>query len=196
MLAAEGNAGHLASALRDAVEVAEATRSSAARIDVAWTYPGSARPGLRTTGGVSRELIRESRSSLLVVGYAISVDADRTGLAAQTINEIAAAARKGVVITAIFHRQANRNALIHSWPAGVKEPTVYTWPQADDPMASLHAKLVVGDRRDALVTSANLTYHGYEGNIEMGLRVKGRPAAEIHDRFMDLIAARILVEWA
>ena len=31
---------------------------------------------------------------------------------------------------------------------------------------------------EGLVTSANLTYHGLEANIEMGLRVKGPPAAK------------------
>jgi len=54
---------------------------------------------------------------------------------------------------------------------------------------------LIADRSDALVTSANLTYHGFQGNLEMGLRVKGPPAAEIHDRIHELIASGEFVPW-
>ena len=37
----------------------------------------------------------------------------------------------------------------------------------------MHAKVVVADRRAALVTSANLTEHAHERNIEVGLLVRG-----------------------
>lgn len=62
-------------------------------------------------------------------------------------------------------------------------------------MAALHAKLLVADREDALITSANLTYHGFERNLEMGIRVTGRAAAEIHDQIHQLISTKELVAW-
>jgi phosphatidylserine/phosphatidylglycerophosphate/cardiolipin synthase-like enzyme len=52
-----------------------------------------------------------------------------------------------------------------------------------------HANALVVDRLEALVTSANLTYHGLEANIELGLRVRGPQAAAITERFHHLIAA-------
>jgi len=36
----------------------------------------------------------------------------------------------------------------------------------------LHAKVIVADRRDALVTSANLTQAGLLANLEMGVVVQ------------------------
>ncbi|MGH8437163.1 MAG: phospholipase D-like domain-containing protein, partial [Pseudomonas sp.] len=82
-----------------------------------------------------------------------------------------------------------------AWRAGVPKPSMFTWPVQDDEKAALHAKLLISDRNDALVTSANLTYHGFERNLEMGIRVTGRAAAEIHDRIDDLIRAGELVPW-
>jgi len=182
-------------ALRASAETAARMATAQPLIEVAWTYPGNARPGLRTTGGVAREIIDDSRMSLLVVGYTVTVDPNLTGLAAQTVGAIARAAERGVVVTAVLHRDANRQALLRSWRIGAPAPSIFTWPAADDEKAAIHAKLLISDRRDGLITSANLTYHGFEGNIEMGLHVTGHAAAEIHDRIHELIAAHELVPW-
>lgn len=182
-------------ALRASAETAARITAGQPLIEVAWTYPGNARPGFRTTGGVAREIIDASRLSLLVVGYRVTVDPALTGLAAQTVDAIARAAERGVVVTAVLHREANRQALLRAWRASVPRPSIFTWPVSVDEKAAVHAKLLISDRRDVLMTSANLTYHGFERNLEMGLRVTGRTAAEIHDRIHDLIAAGELVPW-
>ena len=71
---------------------------------------------------------------------------------------------------------------------GVPLPPVFSRePVADDHMAALHAKLLICDRSEALVTSANFSHHGLHANIEIGLRVRS-PAIE---RLSDFIAAMI-----
>lgn len=182
-------------ALRASAETAARIAAAQPVIEVAWTYPASARPGLRTTGGVARDIIDASRLSVLIVGYRVTVDPALTGLAAQTVEAIARAAERGVVVTAVLDREANREALLQAWRAGVPPPSIFTWPVSEDDKAAIHAKVLISDRRDGLVTSANLTYHGFERNLEMGLRVTGRAAGEIHDRIHDLIAAHELVPW-
>jgi cardiolipin synthase A/B len=89
----------------------------------------------------------------------------------------------------------NPLTLLQAWRPGVRPPSIFKWAHSDD-KASVHAKLLIADRADALVTSANLTYHGLQGNLEMGLRVRGGPAGEIHDRIQELISAGELVSWA
>ena len=190
------NIDQLILALRTAARTAEVVGSAQTLVEVAWTYPGIARPGLRTTGGVAREIIAQCKQTLLLVGYSVAVDAALTGLAAQTIEAIARAAERGVLVTTVLHKDVNLRALLQAWRTGVRRPSIFRWVDDErDEMAAIHAKLLVGDRLDALVTSANLTYHGLQGNLEMGLRVKGRPAAEIHDRFQDLINDGDLVPW-
>jgi phosphatidylserine/phosphatidylglycerophosphate/cardiolipin synthase-like enzyme len=75
-------------------------------------------------------------------------------------------------------------------------PSVFTWPESPkDAMTKLHAKTIVADSADALVTSANLTYHGYEANIELGVRVSGEPARLVEAHFRDLIRAEEVILW-
>jgi phosphatidylserine/phosphatidylglycerophosphate/cardiolipin synthase-like enzyme len=196
VLSTAPNIDQLVLALRTAAHTIDAVDATQTSVEVAWTYPGIARPGLRTTGGVAREIVTQCKQSLLLVGYSVTVDPALTGLAAQTIEAIARAAERGVLVTAVLHKDVNRQALLQAWRPGVRRPSLFRWVDSDrDEMAAIHAKLLIGDRHDALVTSANLTYHGLQGNLEMGLHVKGRPGAEIHDRFFDLINDGDLVPW-
>ena len=195
VLMAANNTADLVAGLRGAAAAALTAQTSQPLIEVAWTFPGRGSPRLRTTGGVAREIIDGSLGSLLIVGFSITVDPDAVGLATQTVDAISRAAARGVLVTAVLHRKVNPNVLLGAWRAGVPGPSILTWPVGKDDKASVHAKLIVADRRDALVTSANLTYHGFEGNLEMGVRVTGHAAAEIHDQIHELIALRELVRW-
>lgn len=181
--------------LRSSAATATAFYSKQQLVEVAWTFPGSARPSLRTTGGVAREIIDAAQEVLLVVGYAVTVDSQLSGLAAQTVDAIARASERGVEVVVVLHRAANRLALLQAWRSGVPLPSIFTWPPTGDPMAAIHAKLLIADRNDALVTSANLTYHGFEKNLEMGLRVTGGAAANMDDGIRGLITSGELVEW-
>jgi hypothetical protein len=184
-------------AIDSALASAERLRESIPRLEIARTGPSSRAFELRSTGAVSREIIDSSRSTLMVVGYSVSVSRDRTGLAAETVDAIIAAASRGVRVTAVLHRvPMNREAILRSWPGHTRRPVLFTWPESPtDEMTKLHAKVLVGDRRDALVSSANLTYHGLEANIELGIRVTGEEASQIEAHFRDLIRQNELVSW-
>jgi phosphatidylserine/phosphatidylglycerophosphate/cardiolipin synthase-like enzyme len=185
----------LAKALRVAAATSTALLTERSEVDLVWTFPGATSLAMRTTGGVAREIIQQSRKTLLVVGYAVTVDATRTGLAAKTLAEIAAAAERGVLVTALLHRDVNKGAFLSAWRPGVPLPNIFSWSAGNDDMASVHAKIIVADSRVAFITSANLTLHGFERNIEMGVRVTGLPASELHDRVFQLIRAKEFSKW-
>jgi phosphatidylserine/phosphatidylglycerophosphate/cardiolipin synthase-like enzyme len=184
------------SVLAAAAGVQEA-RLRSPTVAVALTHPGPIVPAIRTTGAVTRELITEAQRTLLVVGYSVTVDAQLAGLAAQTVAEMSRAAARGVQVTAVLHRdEKNARALRRAWPRNRDPPRIFTWPErADDEMASLHAKLLVADASDALVTSANLTYHGLEANIEVGVRVTGSAARQLESIFLELIRTKDFIPW-
>ena len=73
---------------------------------------------------------------------------------------------------------------------------VYNYPkQQDDKMAALHAKVISTDKREALITSANLSYHGQEGNLELGTYIESPVIAQqIDDVFTQLIFKKVFVE--
>lgn len=65
----------------------------------------------------------------------------------------------------------------------------------DDKMAALHAKVICVDQEKALITSANLSYHGQEGNIEMGtLTTSSKFTKQISDFFTTLLFKKVFTE--
>ena len=60
-------------------------------------------------------------------------------------------------------------------------------------MAALHAKVISVDQEKTLITSANLSYHGQEGNIELGTLVTSREfAKQVDSVFTHLIFSKIV----
>ena len=72
---------------------------------------------------------------------------------------------------------------------------IYNYPKQEDKMSALHAKVISVDQTDTLITSANLSYHGQEGNIELGVRIHSKELAkQVEDIFTSLVFKRIFVE--
>ena len=68
----------------------------------------------------------------------------------------------------------------------------YHWPlvHRDPPDAKLHAKAVIIDNRDVLLTSANMTNAAYDKNIELGLLCRGGGTASRVQKHFDALIAR------
>lgn len=74
--------------------------------------------------------------------------------------------------------------------------STYHWPvdRRDPPDAKLHAKAVIVDGRDVLLTSANMTSAAYSRNIELGVLCRGGGvAAQIQRHFDGLIRNGTLI---
>lgn len=178
-------------ALRASAEAAELTRRQAAEFEVVWTGPKTENGHLRSTREVVRELLRSAQSELLIVGYWIAGKED--GVVHDLVGMLAGAMRRGVVVTFVVDERVRRDGadnlsvLRSLWPADVWPPQVLTWrlPVGDGHL-KLHAKVVIADKKDALVTSANLTSYGLGRNMELGVRIRGVPAAAIAGHFQAL----------
>ena len=80
---------------------------------------------------------------------------------------------------------------------GIKEDFlhIYNFAGSKDSMAALHAKVISVDEQQTLITSANLSYHGQEGNIELGTLVDSKKIArQVDDVFTHLIFNKIVQE--
>lgn len=189
----------VATTLRVANEVRRVERVDRPDIEIVWTGPDADGPLVRPTAAVVEEMIRSVSDSgeILIVGYALTAE---TGSVMRLIVDLLGhAAERHARITLVLHKDQesqNRANLLAAWNVFAKKPRILTWrPPATLPYTKLHAKVMVVDRLDALVTSANLTVHGLESNLELGLRVRGSPARSIAERFDHLIAAGVLQEW-
>ena len=91
----------------------------------------------------------------------------------------AKAAERGVKITLVIDRSEDqdphiRNRLLSlhdTYPNNVK---IESFSNADD--RRLHAKLIVVDRRTAVLGSANLSWAGMTSNYQIAMLVDGSPA--------------------
>ncbi len=59
-------------------------------------------------------------------------------------------------------------------------------------MSALHAKVLSIDGIQSLISSANLSYHGMMGNIELGCHIESaRIAKEIDEAFKQLLFQKV-----
>ena len=174
-------------------------RLSRPELEIAWTGPEAEGPLVRSTTEVIEEMLEAVRDTgeVLLVGY--SLTAARGSFMEQVVDLLVDATRRRAAVTVVLHQdeeEENLSNLMDIWDVFTKKPRVYTWrPRDKHPYTKLHAKCLVVDRLDALVTSANFTFLGLESNLELGLRVRGPQAAAIAERFDHLIASEVLEPW-
>jgi phosphatidylserine/phosphatidylglycerophosphate/cardiolipin synthase-like enzyme len=147
--------------------------------------PGIARP----TESVVREMILKAKKEIVLLGYEFT-DLDLLRLLAE-------AATRAVSVVMICDRGRGSAVRVReSWPSPTCRPRVFHDRERVDAAlyASMHAKCLLVDGVDLLVTSANFTFHGLHGNIEIGVRLAGSPAAEARKIFSHLVENRIVVE--
>jgi phosphatidylserine/phosphatidylglycerophosphate/cardiolipin synthase-like enzyme len=126
--------------------------------------------------------------------------------AGKLVEHLRLASGRGVRITMLVEAdKAHGGKLDYSGAtaAGLSEIpglSLYIWPLEkrkkgqDGQTGVLHAKCVVADRRDALVTSANLTDSAFHRNIELGVRITGGDVPrEITGQFDKLIQGGTLI---
>jgi cardiolipin synthase len=178
-------------------------RAASTRTQVVWSGPDVEGSYVRATREVVREIVRNAKSEVLVVGYWLAGREDGEGIIEELIQRLSQGVSRGIALTVILdeRRRAdgtdNRRILLDLWPAGVSFPRLLTWrlPPGERHL-KLHAKVIVADDSDALVTSANLTWHAMDRNIEMGVRISGTPAAAIQRHFRLLDEQKLLTdEW-
>ncbi|MGA2620214.1 MAG: phospholipase D-like domain-containing protein [Thermoguttaceae bacterium] len=139
---------------------------------------------VRTTYATATQMIQGASEEIIVVGYVFTEGAS-------ALVELLAAAQtdRKVLVTIIGNRMRDQlSRLKGMWPAVTPLPAVFSRERlADDPLATLHAKLLLCDRSEALVTSANFSHHGLHANIEIGLHVKSPAIERLSDFLLALI---------
>jgi phosphatidylserine/phosphatidylglycerophosphate/cardiolipin synthase-like enzyme len=175
-------------------------------VDPVWTGPEVSGSAVRRTEAVVSEIIAIAEKELLIVGYWLVTSTEQIK---DLLDLLIDKARSGVQVRFVFDSGEkssgpdNFSALDQRWPSDLESAKreVYRWSERLATATSmsghqydrkLHAKVIVADRRDALVTSANLTKAGLLENLEMGLRIQGPMAGALVRHFDLLIDEGIL----
>ena len=131
---------------------------------------------------VAKELIRNAKKSILLTGYSVS------GFILKIIDLLIEKSQKGVLVKIFFNDLQSQSSVKKILEYRSKFLQVYDYTNREDKMAALHAKIIVVDKKEALISSANLSYHGMSGNIEIGTCISSEKIAmQIEELFKDLL---------
>ena len=153
------------------------------------TVPPSFSVRAKSTKNTVEGLIRGAKRSVLITGYSLS------GYFADLVDVLIEKSQKGVYVKFFVNNIENQKGLDKLCRYKGRFLHIYNFAGSNDSMAALHAKVISVDEQQTLITSANLSYHGQEGNIELGTLVDSREIAKQVDYiFTHLVFTKVVKE--
>lgn len=170
--------------IADAMETGDADK-----VSLVVTAPPLFSINARTTMNVVQSLIGNAERNILITGYSLS------SYFLELVDTIIQKSQRGVFIKFFVNdldKQPEFEKILRYKGRFLK---VYNYRQEDDKMSALHAKVISVDQKQTLITSANLSYHGQQGNIELGTLIESKQIArQIEDVFTKLIFSKVFEE--
>lgn len=159
------------------------------KVSLVVTAPPSFSIKARNTMTVVKSMIEEAQRNIIITGYSLS------SYFSELIDTIIYKSQCGVFVKFFVNdieKQLEFDKLLRYKGQFLK---IYNYHQVDDRMSALHAKVISVDQQSSLITSANLSYHGQQGNIELGALIKSEQIAkQIDDIFTKLIFSKVFSE--
>jgi cardiolipin synthase len=142
-------------------------------VELVWTGPTTPFVATRRTEQVLLDLIRHAQGELFLVSF-VTYDVS------SVVDALNAAAARGVEICILLETSTSHGGSLSIDPIAtmrsrVRSAVLYVWTDRPAPFTEgrVHAKVAVADGNIAFVTSANLTGHALEKNMEAGVVVRG-----------------------
>jgi len=162
-------------------------------VELVWTGPTTRFVPTRRTEQVLLDLIASATKELFLVSF----------VAYQVPNIVTAlndAVSRGVRLRILLEASTSLGGTLNFDPAAIMRASVplaeiLTWKEKPQPFVDgkVHAKVAVVDLARAFITSANLTGHALEKNMEAGVLIKGGPVPRtLSDHLQALIDVRVI----
>lgn len=157
---------------------------SEARVSVVVTGTEWMGSGIGSIESALERLFREASQEIILAVYTISSGAE------STVRWLENALARGVTIKFVTNQlpQTVPQVVYHLVALRNIYPHLYFYEFTGTDQEDLHAKVVVVDRRLALVGSSNLSYRGMITNLELALLVEGPVVADVA-RALDILIA-------
>lgn len=165
-------------------------------VSLAVTAPPSFAIKAKSTKNTVDTIIKNAKKSILITGYSLSEYFD------DLVDVIIKKSQSGVFVEFFINNiESQKNVDKLSRYKG-RFLRIYNYAPGTDIISALHAKVISVDGKvisvdgkDTLITSANLSYHGQEGNIELGTLIQSsRIAKQVKDVFTQLVFKKVFVE--
>jgi cardiolipin synthase A/B len=162
-------------------------------VELVWTGPTTRFVPTRRTEQVLVDLIASATADLFLVSF-VAYDVRSVVAALNAAND------RGVRIRILIesskeHGGTLERDLIPKMRANVPSAELFMWKERIEPFVEgkVHAKVVVVDGFRAFITSANLTGHAMEKNMEAGVLISGgRVPKTLSEHLQALIDVRVI----
>ncbi len=163
--------------------------SSKEKTRLVLTAPPSFSVKVQSTKNTVEKMLADAKSSITITGYSLSEHFD------DMIDLIIQKSQSGVFVRFFVNDidgQPRFNKLRRYKGRFLK---IYNYINSDDHMSALHAKVISVDKKLTLITAANLSYHGQQGNIELGALIESVAIArQVEDVFTQLLFSKVFSE--
>ena len=142
-------------------------------IELVWTGPSSELVATRKTEQALLEVIDSARQELFLTSFvAYKVES--------VIKALAEALERGACVSILLESSERHGGdlsvdSIKKMRESLAKATIYYWEKKDGDFigGKVHAKAVVADAKTCFISSANLTGHAMEKNMEAGVLIRG-----------------------
>lgn len=142
-------------------------------VEIVTTTPVSFKSKNRKTLPVLKETIMSAQRNITLTGYSISDHFD------ELLKIINLKSKQGVQVELFLNDYESMKHYFND--IDIKNRTffkIYNYAGVEgDDIASLHAKTLIVDEQKVFISSANLSYHGMIGNIEIGALIISKSKA-------------------
>lgn len=157
--------------------------------ELAVTAPNSFRLKNKTIRSQIEKIINYANKEIIITGYSVSSYFD------DFADLLIEKSKKGILIKLYLNEYENSNIKNKIGDYLGKFMRVFVYKNNNDKMAALHAKIISADNEISLISSANLSFHGLEGNIEIGTIIRSKNIAkQVKNLLEELIFQKIFKE--
>ena len=156
------------------------------KIELITTAPPSFLLKTKRINNAVNEIVENAKKSLLITGYSISEFVE------DIIDTIIEKSQRGLFVKIFINDLSKQKSIDKLLRYQGKFLQLYNYANNDDKMAALHAKIILADGEMAIISSANLSYHGMSGNIEMGTLISSvKLGKQIEEFFKSLVFQKV-----
>ncbi len=163
--------------------------------ELVWTGPTTPFVSARRTEQALLQVINAAEQTLFITSF-VAYDVSTIVKALNAAND------RGVVISMLLELSQDHGGSITFDAIGkmrtlVPAARLYAWRDKADPFSDgrVHAKVAVADDRMCFITSANLTGHAMEKNMEAGVLVSGGNVPQLLAQHLQaLVETRVVAE--
>jgi cardiolipin synthase A/B len=161
--------------------------------ELVWTGPTTPFVSARRTEQALLQVINAAEQNLIITSF-VAYDVSTI------VRALNAASNRGVFISMLLELSQDHGGSITFDAIGkmrtlVPNARVYAWRDKADPYSDgrVHAKVAVADGRMCFITSANLTGHAMEKNMEAGVLISGGAVPrQLHEHLKSLVDTKFV----